>query len=379
MDDASADAGFSLAESLVALVMITVAVLGMAAELTRYIEQQGRQKARLTAVRLVGSSIESARRVPYDQLVGAQGAVVAPGNVVNGVSYTTTTRVQSCTLGEPLATCTTPLDAASTDLRVRVTVGWTDRTGAHAVTSATSVADTRTVVQRPASSGTLGTLVGGRSSGSGTATVSSFTVSPSTVPVSSSGQPVASVTLSLAAVGVPAGTATVPVTWTDDSGSHQVSLTGGPLTWSLSLPAASITKAVANGTGQVEFAATVPGTTALPTVTLTVQPQVALTACSTSPAVVTLNPLTRRTTAPVVLSCTAGGLAATDTVRVSYASGATTATGALTSTNGTAWSLTLPAGTAMASGVAPTETFTFSAMRASDSAFATRSVSAVLA
>jgi hypothetical protein len=89
-------------------------------------------------------------------------------------------------------------------------------------------------------------------------------------------------------------------------------------------------------------------------------------------------PLTRKSLLAVPMSCTTLNLSKTDTVKATYASGTGTQTVSMTSTDGTNWSVTLPANTLMASSGA-SEAITFSLTRASDGATATKSLTATLA
>jgi type II secretory pathway pseudopilin PulG len=376
------EAGFSLVETLVAIVIVTAAVFALTAELTAYIHHQANEKSRTTAVRLMTSSIESARRLSVTQLTSPSvlGTNSSPfTDPKTGKQFTTTTIVQHCSLTDAANACTTPTSSAQDDVRVKVTISWLDGTATRTVTSQTTIADTSTSVYRPDGTGTLSSLVGGAASTATTVSVSGFTASPTPTTVSPAGTPASAVTLTLTTIGLTASTTSIPVTWTDDSGSHQWALTGGPSSWSTSVPAASITKVVSSGTSTLTFAATVPGTHALTTAAVTLKPGVDLSSCSVSPATVLINSLNRKTLAAETLSCTASGIASTDSVKVSYPSGSGTAQGTLTSSNGTSWTFVLPAGTSMASGLGLTEAFTFTATRASDSAAAVKAVTAVLA
>ena len=102
------------------------------------------------------------------------------------------------------------------------------------------------------------------------------------------------------------------------------------------------------------------------------------TSCSVVANPIVLQLLNRKTALAETLSCNVNGLAATDSVSVSYTSGTGTATKTLTSSDGASWSVVLPIGTLMASS-GLSESFTFTATRASDSLSATSVVTAVLA
>jgi hypothetical protein len=205
-------------------------------------------------------------------------------------------------------------------------------------------------------------------------------VSPTSVSVDSSGHPLSDVTLNLVLTGL-AGTTNLAATWTDDNGTHHATLTNtSGNTWSAVIPKSQITRAVSgSSTATVTFAATVPGLTTLPTSTLTLVPLPTLSNCQVTAAPIVLVPLTRRTSLPEVLSCSASGLTGSDTVKATYATGTTTATVFLSTSNGgSTWSYTLPANSTMVSS-GSTESFTFTLTRTSDSYTATTNLSVMLA
>lgn len=372
----ASDDGFTLVETLVALCIVTVALFALTASLTAYLHHQAIDKSRTTAVRLMTTSLENARRLPASTIATLSGSY--PSTDPTG-KYTTSTVIQHCSLTDSASACTAPSSAANEDVRVRITVSWLDGTKSRSVSTYTSIADDSTGTYSPTGSGTLSTLVGGTAQSATAVTVSTFTASPTTTTVSAAGVPAAGVALTMTTVGLTGSTTSIPVTWTDDNGSHQWSLTGGPNTWNATVPAASIKKVVTSGTSPLTFAATVPGTSALPTATVTLRPAVSFTSCSVSPNPIVLTVLTRKTAFAETLTCTVTGLASTDSVTVTYPSQATTATKTLTSATGTTWSVTLPAATFMANGLALTEAFTFTATRASDGLTATSVLTAVLA
>ena len=211
------------------------------------------------------------------------------------------------------------------------------------------------------------------------ATVSGFTVSPATVGVGSDGHPLVPLTLTLSAVGL-TPTGWFPATWSDDTGSHQVTMMpGGAGTWTATVPTSRVTRAVPAGqpTATVVFAATAPGTRAVPTTTLTVRSAPALGTCAVAPNPVLLRVLTTTTAGAETLTCSATGLTAAGDVTVTYPTpGAGTATGHLTSTDGASWRLVLPAGTVLRGPL--TEVFTFTPVRADGLAGTVQAVSAVL-
>jgi type II secretory pathway pseudopilin PulG len=373
------EAGFTLVETMVAIVLVTIAIFALMAELTAYVHHQANERARATAVRYLTRTLEVARGLPAATLAQIPaGSIAVPTMVDGGVTYSGTEVLQRCSVSDPPGTCTPPASSAQLDTRLRVTITWPDGSATRSVSTYTSLADTASSTYTPTGSGSLSTLVGGSSQAASGVSVSTFTATPSSSTVTSAGVPASPITLNLTTVGLNSSTGSIPVTWTDDGGSHQTTLTGGPNSWTVTIPAASISKVVASGTSTITFAAAVPGTSTISTVVTTLRPGVSITSCSVTPNPIVLTVLTRKTALAETLSCTVFGLAATDSVSVSYASGSSTATKTLTSSNGTSWSVVLPVATTMASS-GLSETFTFTATRASDSLTATSSVTAVLA
>jgi Tfp pilus assembly protein PilV len=372
------EAGFTLVETMVAIVLVTIAIFALMAELTAYVHHQANERARTTAVRFLTRTLEIARGLPAATLAQIPaGSITVPPLVDGGITYSGTEVLQRCSVSDPAGTCTPPASSAQLDTRLRVTITWPDGRATRSVSTYTSLADTASSTYTPTGSGSLSTLVGGSSQAASGVSVSTFTATPSSSTVTSAGVPTSPITLNLTTVGLNSSTGSIPVTWTDDGGSHQTTLTGGPSSWAVTIPAASISKVVASGTSTITFAAAVPGTSAISTVVTTLRPGVSITSCSVTPNPIVLTVLTRKTALAETLSCTVFGLAATDSVSVSYASGSSTATKTLTSSNGTSWAVVLPLGTTMASS-GLSETFSFTATRASDSLTATSSVTAVL-
>ncbi len=373
------EAGFTLVESLVGLMLVTVAILALTAELATYVHHQANERARTSAVRYMSTSVETARGLSaYALSQIPSGTVTVAPKTIGGITFTTTETLQRCTIGDAAGTCTTPSSAAVLDTRVRITVTWPDGATTRSVTTSTSLADDGTGHYNPTGSGSLSTLVGGTGTLTNGVSVSGFSAASAQMGVGTDGHPTGPVVLTLNAVGLAATVTSIPVTWTDDNGSHQWTLTGGPSAFTATIPAASITKVVASGSSTLRFAATVPGTSALSTADVVLKPGVTISGCSVTVNPIVLTVLTRKTSLVETLTCTTTGITATDTVTATYASGTGTASKALSSSNGTSWSTTLPAGTLMAS-TGLSESFTFTATRASDSVSATASVSAVLA
>jgi hypothetical protein len=209
-------------------------------------------------------------------------------------------------------------------------------------------------------------------------------LSPSTVYVDSSGHPTQDVTATLTQSGLLNATC-VPLTWSDDSGSHQVSMSKSGSNYTYTIPKASITKAAASSSGSVSFKATVPGSQAVPTTSLTIAGTPAFGTCSASVAglglnTITVNPLTRKSLLATTVTCTATNLSSSDSVKLTYQSGASgnNTTVNLSSANGTTWTVTLAAGTQLASSGAST-TFNFSLKRIADNATATKTLTVTLA
>lgn len=368
----NSDGGLSIVEVLIAIAIVTTGLLALLGEMATYVHQHSYQKARTTAVRLATTELEDARRRPVKYLKTLAGTSTT-SVAGNGVSYTKTTTVEICKVGSGAA-CTNPAAGEDAVARVQVSVAWTDSHGDHHVTLRSTDADTDPT-KLPGSTNGLVTDTTG-ASGSGV-TVTSMSVSPTAVAVNGSGHPVSTVTVTLLAVGLASDT-TIPVTWTDDNGSHQASMTGNGATWSVDVPGSSITRSVASGSASVVFAATVPGVHTLPTTTLTVLPQPTFSGnCSVTPAPITLVPLTRKTALPEVVTCTTTGLVATDTVRATYASGSGSANLTLVSVNGSSWTGTIASGTTMASS-GSSESFTFNLARASDGATAASNLTVTL-
>ena len=152
----------------------------------------------------------------------------------------------------------------------------------------------------------------------------------------------------------------------------------------MSIPKASITKTVSTSGGTVSFKATVPGSQAVPTASLTIVGQPSFGTCSVSVAglglnTISLNPITRKSLLSSTVTCTATNLSSTDSVKVTFQSGGagTNSTVSLASTNGTTWTATLAAGTQLAS-TGTSEAFNFSLKRNSDNATATTAITVAL-
>jgi prepilin-type N-terminal cleavage/methylation domain-containing protein len=373
------DAGMTLIEMLIAITLVTVGVLGLLAGLAADIKQQRTEKTQTNAVHLASSALESARSLPWSKLIASTGTSTS-SQTVGGVAYTYVTNVQVCSPTDPPGTCTTPASGAAATARTTVAVSWNNAGTTHTVRMSRDLADTDSTTVSTTTN-PLGSCGGGGT----TLVVGHLSLSPSTVAVNSAGTPATNVTATLTATGI-SNASCIPLTWSDDTGSHQALMTGGGGTYSVTIPPSSITKSVGTTGGSVAFTATVPGSQAVPSASLMIAGQPSFSGnCSISVvglplSTITLVPLTRNSLLATSLTCTTTNLARTDTVTATYASGVSPATRSLsmTSTDGTTWTASLPAGTTLVkSGVS--EAFTFSLARASDGATATQNATATLA
>lgn len=358
-----ADAGFTLIEAMVGLLVVTVGLLALLAELTTYIQTQGAERSQAQAVRFLSTTVEDARALTDAQLAGMLGTHTGPASPTSH-DYTITTDLRLCTLGDSPAQCTPPTSAATTDRRLSAQVRWTYANRTRQLSTTTTIADSEDGTYRATGTGTLGGLLGGVDRESTVVTVQTMSASPSPVTVSATGVPTSAVTLTLQTLGLTGATTSVPATWTDDLGAHQVSLTGGPTTWTATVPAASIRKAPAAGqtSTTLTFTAAVPGAAGLTQTTVTLVSRPTIPTCTISPSPIKLALLTSATNAIETLTCTTGGLRTTDPVTVTYTAGLGTATAAMTSSDGTTWVKVLPKGTALGP-LGLLTTFTFKASR----------------
>jgi hypothetical protein len=259
-----------------------------------------------------------------------------------------------------------------------IQVTWTFGGKTHTVRFARSLADDGSLTISTASS-PLGSC-----GGSGTTlVVGHLALSPASVMVNAAGTPASAITATLTETGLSNATC-VPLTWSDDNGSHQVTMTGSNGTFTATIPASSIQKATPTSGGSIAFTATVPGSQAVPSVSLTLIGAPAFSGnCTINVAglgldVITLTPLTRNTLLAAGLTCTTVNLSKTDSVVATYQSGTSTKNITMSSSNGSTWTGTLPAGSAMVK-TGSSEGFTFALTRASDSSTASQSVTATLA
>jgi len=367
--------GVSLIEMLVAMTMVTVAVLGLLGELAADIKQQRTEKTETNAVRLASSSLESARSLPFASLISLTGTSTTT-TAVQGVTYTQVTNLQLCSATDGPGVCTTPATGAPETARASIDVSWTNNGTTHDVHMVRNIANDGTTTL---SSG-ISPL--GNCGGSGTTLVAGhLALSPSSVNVNSAGNPTQSVTATLTETGLSNATC-VPLTWSDDNGAHQLSMTGTNGTYSVTIPASSITKSGASG-GTIPFTATVPGTQAVPSTALTIIGAPTFSGnCTISVAglplsTITLVPLTRNSLLAASLACTTTNLSKTDSVTATYASGTSTKSVTMTSTDGASWTGSIPSGSAMVK-TGTSEAVTFALVRASDNASTSQSATATL-
>ncbi|HVT65702.1 MAG TPA: hypothetical protein VHD81_11145 [Mycobacteriales bacterium] len=371
------DAGMSLVEVIAGIAVITIGLFALLSELASNIKQQSLEKSQATALHVANGSLESARGMAYGSLVGLAGTS-STATATNGRTYIATRTVQVCSPTDSPNSCTTPASGAISTVHATVRVTWNFAGQQHTLQIARNISDTSAMSVSTASS-PLGSC-----GGSGTTLVSgSLSISPASVTVSSAGQPSSNVTVSLTETGLSNATC-VPLTWSDDNGAHQAIMTGGSGTFQVTIAASSIKKVVSTSGGSIPFTATVPGSQAVPSKTLTILGAPAFTgSCSVSVAglglnIISLVPLTRNTLLPAGVSCTTTNLAKTDSVVATYQSGTGTKSLTLTSSNGTTWTGTIASGSAMKS-TGTSEGLTFQLTRASDGATASQSLTATLA
>lgn len=366
----------TLVEMLIAITIVTVAVLGLLGALAADIKQQKSEKSQTNAVRLATSSLEAASGLSWASLISLTGSHTTE-QTVSGVTYTSVTDVEVCAATDAPSVCTTPANGAASTARTTVTVSWDNNGAKHTVKMSRNLSNNATTTL------TSGVNPLGSCGGGGTTLVTgTLSLSPSSVTVNASGTPSSAVTATLSETGLSNATC-VPLTWSDDNGSHQVSMTGSNGTYSVSIPASSIKKTVATSGGSIAFTATVPGTQAVPSASLTIVGAPSFSGNCTIAELglplgtITLVPLTRNTALATTLTCTTTNLSKTDSVVATYASGTGTKNLTMTSSNGSTWTGTLAAGTAMVK-TGTSESITFALTRASDNATASQNATALL-
>jgi prepilin-type N-terminal cleavage/methylation domain-containing protein len=379
------DDGFTVIEMLVALVIVSVGLLALLDGIISAVHSQREKVQRAAAARVASTAIESARQISWNTLLANVPSPGVPSRTtlsktMSKTSYTYTTTTMQCSTTDNPATCTAPASSGTQAVRVSVNVVWTVGGKQHSLAAGTTITNASSSSVNASGSGTIAGLLGGTTSGT-SVTLGTLTVTPSSLAATAANNPASAVTVSMTAVGL-SSTTSIPLTWTDDTGSHQLALTSsGGGTWSVSVPASSVTKAPASGstTATVAFTATAPTGNGIQTANLTLVTQPSFTSCSVSPNPLTLQLLsTTKLANAETLTCTVKALSSSDHVRVSYATPTSTQTSDLTTTDGgTTWKLVLAAGTQVHSGLSTT--FTFTATRQSDNASASTSVTCLQA
>ncbi|HVU75083.1 MAG TPA: type II secretion system protein [Mycobacteriales bacterium] len=377
---ADREGGYTMAEMLVGLVIISFGLLALLDGIILAVHTQRERVQRAAAIRVATTASEDARRIPFSSLAALVGAPQTSTKTVNNTTYQTTTTETLCAVTDGAEACTTPGSGSPSAVRVKVDVKWTSGSKQHSVTVGTSVTDASQALLTGTGTGTISNLLGGSATSGTSVTLGNLTVSPTSVAVTSANNPTSAVTVTMTAVGLTA-TTSIPLTWTDDTGSHQTTMaSAGNGTWSVSVPASSITKAPASGanTATVAFTATAPTGNGIQTANLTLVTQPTFTGCTVSPNPIVFQLLTTKLSAATTLTCTVKAVSSSDTVKVSYATPSSTQVSNLTTTDGGAtWKIVLAAGTQLHSGLSTT--FTFTATRASDSATATTTVNVLQA
>src|SRR3954469_16488747 len=109
---------------MVAIVLVTIAIFAMTAELTAYLHHQANERARTTAVRLMTTSLEKARGLTPTALAALPtNPTIAPYSD-GGRTYQQTEVISRCSVTDAPGACTTPSSSAVLDTRVRITVSW---------------------------------------------------------------------------------------------------------------------------------------------------------------------------------------------------------------------------------------------------------------
>jgi prepilin-type N-terminal cleavage/methylation domain-containing protein len=360
------DEGMSLVEMMIAVFIISVGLLALAGELAANLHGQVADKRQAIAVRLATTTLEDARRLTYHSLTLSAGNQ-SQTTSQSGTAYTAATSVEVCSATDPAGTCTTPGSGAASDVRVVVTVSWDEAGHTRHVSLASNLGDTSSTVDQVSGSGTMASLLGGTGTSTLSVVLGALTLAPSTAAVNSNGNPASAVVATLNVTGLDTSTV-IPLTWSDDNGSHQTTMTSATsTTWTATIAANNIKAVIPSDktSSTVTFAATVPGGGVATKKLTVVSTPTFVGNCTVTPNPIVLKVLTTNTQNAETLSCTTTGLASSDSVTVSYPTGvSTTANGTLTSANGTNWSLVLPANTKLKG--APSEVFTFSLQRLSD-------------
>jgi prepilin-type N-terminal cleavage/methylation domain-containing protein len=364
--------GFTLIELMVALMIATIALVALAATLAAALKVAGLQKTRSQANEVATQAIEDLQRLDYDHLgvcTPAPGA--APAGLSSPVflaNCSNPTYAEPCTptTGQVPSTSYTCTrlgvgyqvrryiawgDSTHTNKRLAIYVDWTDQAGAHQVAQQSSLRspDQGSVVGLPLPAFSATSVLVGPSAASTSnpvKLVNGVVQTPVTFQATTSGLP-DSVFVSLLNLG-PTG----PVAST-------LELTGsGGGAWSATLPAGSSQFSFGTGTQYVTFVAIrsadgkVNSQPSAQIVTF-VSCQPGPVSCAANPNPPVLSNVTVLPTAPridsagllcgnLTVSATASNLTAADSVTASFQTLNGPYTVTLTSSNGSAWTGTIP-------------------------------------
>ncbi|HVU74540.1 MAG TPA: prepilin-type N-terminal cleavage/methylation domain-containing protein [Mycobacteriales bacterium] len=280
----SPEGGFTLAEMMVALTLITVGLIATLAVFASSAHSQATERNHQYALRLASQQIESLRAAPFSSIASSTSTQQGMGRTFTVV--TTVTTLDAASNG---AATTGPVVK-----RADVSVSWI-LGGSHTVSLTTEIADTSPGIY-------AGTAVPTPSgSPSGGPQVTSFALVPSPLVVTSAGVTTQSLTASAQLTGYPASTI-LQASWTlpnTSAGTIAMTSTDGQLwTGTLSsgsvfqVPGISVNVSLLSPTSQVLTTATVQTTTGLgtPTPTPSATPSASVSATSSASASATPTP-----------------------------------------------------------------------------------------
>jgi Tfp pilus assembly protein PilV len=267
-DGSAADAGITLVEILVAIILLSVALIGTAGEIAAYIKQQVIEKSQISANHLADSWFEYAESVANNtayttaapEATGGSNGNLAPVSttntttaVVNGVTYTEQMTPHICTANQvqtnaALSACTAGgAESAGETIYSTIHITWKLGDTAHQLTMTRNLAD-NSIYNPGDTHGSAANALAHCTRANQSATgVLSFSVSngpgptaPLPIDLDSGNHPVLSgnlITVTLNTTGLvntvdPAQIGTtnfgpadcVPLQWTDDTGTHQVDM-----------------------------------------------------------------------------------------------------------------------------------------------------------
>ncbi len=302
----AADAGISLVEILVAIILLSVALIGTAGEIAAYIKQQVVERSQITANHLADSWFEYAESLEHGATSesGDGGAVTTSITPISTTTTTTTKQSNGVTYVEtmtPHICSPSQLDASNFTLSKcvgntvspvntiysTITIKWTLGGSSHQLTQTRNLADNTTFKPANTPSASDNGLSNCTRAGTVTSSLSitspqtttKHTVTPASIGpayLNGAGNPAedgngaafSSVTLTLTEHGLVNTTDTtqtffgaatcVPLLWTDSTGTHQVDMhtsdceatgtvtpanyTSATCTYTASVPASSITE-----------------------------------------------------------------------------------------------------------------------------------------